>query len=104
MVANMFAIEAWIKRQKVVRGLIVSLIREEEETDLKKIESRTAACYGECPFNQKDLCIACGGCVIDLKIGSRTNLNIKTGKIEITHCPKAKWPGEEEVSKLYSYN
>lgn len=93
-------VDLWIRRQAVTKKIAYNLIRREAETDQEKISSRAKACAG-CRFNRKGICMACS-CIIEVKIESRTNLNKSLNKIEITHCPKGFWPGEEEVTKLYS--
>lgn len=92
-------IESWIKRQEITEGLAYSLIRREKETNKNKVRNRYKKCLG-CKFNEKGLCKACG-CIIKVKVTSRTSLNKDLNRVEITHCPKAFWVGEEEVTNLY---
>lgn len=97
---NMTRIELWVKRQWITKKIAYSLIQREKETDLQKVEARMKRC-GECVFNLKGVCRICT-CIIEVKVNSRTSLNKDLNRVEITHCPKGFWPGEEEVTDMYN--
>lgn len=95
----MKSIEVWAKKQWVTKQIAYNLIRREVETDQIKVSNRLKRC-NECVYNKDGICRVCT-CIIEVKVTSRTNLNKDLKRIEITHCPKSLWVGEEEVTKLY---
>ena len=95
----MSAIEHWVKRQWITKQIGYNLIRREKESDPVKVETRLNAC-NTCKFNEDGMCKICK-CIIEVKVTSRTSWNIEKRRVEITHCPKGLWPGEEEVTELY---
>lgn len=77
--------------------LAKKLIVVEEIEDKELIELRRQEC-NVCPSNIKGECKICG-CIIDLKIKSKTNRTKDFG-IEVTHCPKGYW-GDSDIVELY---
>ena len=78
-------------------NLIKMALEEEPLEDEKKERARIAVCESGCVrFNaEKRKCRGCG-CYVDIKakMAKHRNPN-KNMRVEITHCPDAKWPGDE---------
>lgn len=91
------ALAAWASRQWVTKQIAYNLVRKEKETDLSIISMREKAC-STCPYNKNNVCKLCN-CLLEVKQKSRTNWNMKTMKIEITHCPNGRW-GDSELIAL----
>lgn len=48
---------------------------------------------------EENTCTVCG-CFLDLKTGSKVNLNAKKLRNEITHCPLGRW-NDKEIANVY---
>jgi len=51
-------------------------------------------CNGYAVVRGEKRCLYCG-CYLDVKAGCATNVNPKTMKWEVTHCPKGLWDDKE---------
>ena len=61
---------------------------------------RMEACQ-ECPMMSKgDLRCKICKCFLEVKTTTKTNLNLKRGRKEITHCPLGRW-GDLETANEY---
>ena len=87
---------------KWLQGIVHSVLVEEDLNDPVIEAMRWSRCKG-CPFNSGGICLGCGGCALAVKVPAKTNLNIYTGRIEVTHCPEGKWD-DENLMVYYKTN
>mgnify|MGYP007049899903 CR=1 FL=1 len=67
-----------------------NLITKEKLNDPELSKARLDIC-STCPFNKNGECRLCG-CVIEIKVDSKVNINVNHLHFEETHCPKGSWP------------
>lgn len=96
-----------IGNNKWLKGLVHDVLVEEDLNDPVVETMRRSKCFGDanvrkCTFNDGVVCRACG-CVLEIKIPAKTNLNIHKGRIEVTHCPTGQWD-DENLMVYYQNN
>lgn len=75
------------------------VLEVKELKDKVIVDMRLETCNG-CKFlTKKRSCIHCG-CFVDVKATMEVNINPKTMRQEITHCPIGKW-NDVEISNYY---
>lgn len=77
-------------RNKAIEGLLTV-----EKIDALTKQTRLSICK-TCINYDPDAakCKVCG-CFLEAKAGMKININPKTGKTEVTHCPEGKWFDKE---------
>lgn len=81
---------------KIAAGAII--VKKHVEPDIAKF--RMDICI-ECPRHNvaENKCTECG-CFLDLKTNAYSNWRPAKNRVEITHCPLAKW-GDIEIVNAY---
>lgn len=85
-------------RNKVISGILV----EEELNDQQITEQRRDTCSLCDQMDTENVTCKLCGCFLAIKTKSKVNINHKTGKSEITHCPLNKW--QDIFSQFYFTN
>lgn len=84
---------------KVIKKGIEVILLVEKLDDPKEAQRRFEICKsnsGICYIEEEDRCSECT-CFMSIKTGMLKHHNPKAkGRTEITHCPLAKWGGEQE--------
>lgn len=92
----------WLGRI-IDEGVKLLLVVKELDGDIDAdtIEFRKTSC-NFCPHMDKSK-IKCNICTcrLNVKWKSKTNYSTKTGKVEITHCPKGFW-NDLHIAKIYN--
>lgn len=87
-----------ISGNKFLKNLVYNLLVEEDLNDEEILAMRKDACK-RCAFNDGLSCTRCG-CILEIKQPAKTNLNIHSGRMEVTHCPEGKW-NDENLAVYY---
>lgn len=79
-----------IAEKAIVKETVSDGVANERFTVCLKCEKRDA---------DENICTVCV-CFLDLKTGSKVNLNAKKLRNEITHCPLGKW-NDKDIANVY---